>query len=362
MIDFWPELFGSGAGASVQVTLRVVRKSGRPFLLLPDDPQLAAQAMDLYPAQKITARAAKLMLRCALRCNLPLPLARVSSGLVADEPFPKFLASLTERVFPPLALLAGNPGTEGRRFVILLFGADKKPAAVVKAGTRGRAAQLVEAEAEFLKIVPAGTPGVPKLRDTFRSDGVSALALDFFGGDSPRGDDLAPAALLAAWIDASRSVRVDEIPAWRRLAAACRSHELFAKLANRMGGQAVHPAIFHGDFAPWNIKVRGETWTVLDWERGETTGVPLWDWLHFFIQSAILTRGERAGVIAERVQRFLSSQQFSVYAEKSRIAGIGRELVLAYLIHCIKVLQPSEGVAQLRALLASLASRWCFTA
>ena len=50
------------------------------------------------------------------------------------------------------------------------------------------------------------------------------------------------------------------------------------ELAARLGSRLVSSVVFHGDFAPWNIKVdRAGAWMVLDWERGELHGVPCWD-------------------------------------------------------------------------------------
>jgi hypothetical protein len=43
---------------------------------------------------------------------------------------------------------------------------------------------------------------------------------------------------------------------------------------------------------------------------------------------------------------------------RAGIVGCERELVLAYLLHSVEVIKPSEGLAPTRALLQALASGW----
>jgi hypothetical protein len=115
----------------------------------------------------------------------------------------------------------------------------------------------------------------------------------------------------------------------------------------------------HGDFAPWNIKVSpAGAWTVLDWERGERTGFPGWDWFHYVIQSGILVGHLPTAVLIQRVESLLSSVAFREYATRGGIQGCERELVLAYLLHVVEVIKPSEGLTPTRELLEALAARW----
>ena len=47
-------------------------------------------------------------------------------------------------------------------------------------------------------------------------------------------------------------------------------------------------ALVHGDFAPWNIRDRGDGCSLIDWESAEWTGLPLHDLCHFFCMQAKL--------------------------------------------------------------------------
>jgi hypothetical protein len=241
-----------------------------------------------------------------------------------------------------------------------VFDPDQAPVAVVKAGLSERARSLVEAEAGFLATVPPNTNGIPAARATFQSPRMRALALDYYPGESPRraDEDTLP-ALLASWIDPNRKVALREAADWGRLEKAASTNELFARLARQLAQHEVHPPIQHGDFAPWNIKVSmSGAWTVLDWERGELTGIPGWDWFHYVIQPAILVEHLPAEALVERVEGLLASEAFAAYALRGGITDCERQLVLAYLLHAAEVIRPSEGLAETRELLQALAARW----
>jgi hypothetical protein len=186
------------------------------------------------------------------------------------------------------------------------------------------------------------------------------LALDFFAGDSPRPQqEAALLPLLESWGDPGRAVAVSETPDWARLEAACSGNDLFAVVAASLRRRTVHPTIQHGDFAPWNIKVSPTgAWTVLDWERGELTGIPGWDWFHYVIQSAILVGRLPTAGLVQRIEGLLGSEAFQQYAVRGGIVGCERELALAYLLYVVEVIKPSEGLEPTHDLLRALRACW----
>lgn len=344
-------LFASRSEIAGVVPFSVLRKAGQPFLYLPGQSRAAACALQLYPAQTPPARLAKSVLRAAFQVHLPVPLERVSVPMDAGDAFVRFLSKLAGGK-PVIAILAGNPDAEGRRFTILVFTDDGTPRAVVKAGNTEAARRLIAREEEFLRAVPESLRrGLPVVRDSFASGDVRAMAMDFVAGDSPRGlvrERLA--SLLSSWLNPATRVSLGEIPAWQRL---MQHDSSLAKLSS----QRVAPAMMHGDFAPWNVKVssRDGAWTVLDWDRGERVGVPGWDWFHFEIQNAVLVRRWPAGKLAAWVAGLLGSVEFRQYGERAGIWDCREELVEAYLIYAAEVLRPTEGAGRLRELRAQLA-------
>ncbi len=395
---FWEELFvaKAGDGDVARVEMRAVSKLGQPFLLLPCRRHAARTVLSLYPAQTPRARAAKVVLSWLVRAGANLGTKPISLAISPHEAFAVFLTSLAAGArpgtgaatlasagaggpfttrrrsdvaapgdgraqgLPTLGILAGNPASDGQRFLLLVFNASQEPVAVVKAGLNERARLLIQEEESFLAMVPPRTSGVPRLRATFQRPDLRALALDYFAGDSPRPrDEGALPVLLASWVDPQRTLVVADTPGWARLESAASASEWFAPLAGQLRNRAIHPAIQHGDMAPWNIKVSpAGAWTVLDWERGELVGIPGWDWFHYVIQPAILVEHLPAAELVRRVEGLLGSDAFKVYATRSGIIGCERELVLAYLLHAVEVIRPSEGLAATRDLLRALAARW----
>jgi hypothetical protein len=362
-LNFWEELFVApeAQAPAVRIEMRLLKKGGRPFLLLPGQPRPAAATMDLYPAQTSRGRMARALMRCLLRASLPLGTQTISLAISPGDPFVKFLSSLTgEQGWPVLGIFAGNPASDGQRFLLLVFDARQRPIAVVKAGLSPRAKALVEREERFLATVPDKTVAVPRLRARFESSRLRALALDFVPGDSPRPrEDAAIPPLLAAWVDATRTVVLSDTPDWMRLEEVAPASGSFSVVSGQLRWRKIHPAMHQGDFAPWNIKVSpAGAWTVLDWERGELTGIPGWDWFHYVIQPGILVGHLPILALVQRVEHLLSSAAFRQYATRGGILGCERELVLAYLLHVVEVIKPSEGLAPTRGLMEALAARW----
>jgi len=359
----WQELFTAPERheQAVRLDMRLLRKAGRPFLLFPRLPRVAAATLDLYPAQTPRARAARSVLRCLLRASLPLGTERTFLSLSSADPFVKFLSSFagepTQSV-PTFGILAGNPMAEGQRFLVLVFDATLNPVAAIKAGLSQRAKILIAREAAFLTAVPSNTRAVPRLRAQFESPRLRALALDFFPGDPPRPQhESGLPALLGSWVDPNHNLLLAQAPGWARLEQAAPAGNLFAALAGQLRGRTVHPAIHHGDFAPWNVKVSpAGAWTVLDWERGELAGIPAWDWFHYVIQFGILVGRLPIPALAQRVETLLTSDAFRQYASRADILGCERQLLLAYLLHAIEVIQPSEGLAATVELLKALSA------
>jgi hypothetical protein len=358
----WSELFQTEGTPDFHLKFSIVKKAGQPFLLLPQSPSLAARSLSLYPAQSSKARLAKKALFMALRVGIPLPLEKATVGVSNGNSFVSYLKELIPgktNKSPPFAILAGNPNAEGRRFILLLFDDRGQPAVVVKAGIGESAKQLIRKESIFLQSVPSGMNGLPAFRSSFSSAKVEALALDYIEGDSPQREDRnRMETILSSWMDHERRVLPEQIPAWQILQQKAFSNPLFARTSSELAGNIFHPVLFHGDFAPWNIKVSSKdgSWTVLDWERGEHIGFPGWDWFHYIIQTGVLVEKQTPPESLSTINNLLQAPAFQTYAGKTGIAGHERSLVVAYLLYCVNVLRPTEGLQRCEALLSYLGS------
>jgi hypothetical protein len=360
-IESWSELFAP-PGAAVEgqrITMRVLRKSGRPFLFLPPTARHAVQGLQLYPAQRWLARALVRILGLLLRTGLPVPPQPQPLLVARCDPLLVFLTGLAGGELCPFAVLAGNPAAAGRRFIVVLW-PPQHPAVVVKLGaSRGAARALIEQEENFLHQIPEAVPGIPRVLQGFRSDRLVGFALPFLVGASPAHWTPALTQLLCSWVQPARTVAVSEIPAWRRLRSAVGDVPGWSSLAATLTAQPVATTVAHGDFAPWNVRVEPtERVWALDWERGEFPGMPAWDWFHFEIQTAILVQRQHGAALAQRTAGLLNRADFRAYAAIAGLAGRERAFLLAYLHHVVHVLQPTECGDANRELLAALTAAW----
>jgi hypothetical protein len=359
----WQELFRSKENPPSATTAcwRVLRKHGEPLVALPAAGNAAAASLALYPAQTAKARLMRNLLRAALKWNLPLPLARETVSIDPAAPFVRFLAGQAgSKTFPATGIFCGNSRTAGRRFILLLFGEQSEPVRVVKAGMGDAAMKLIEREMNFLALAPVAMTGIPKLFGTVRDKDLCAFAMEFLDGEFPSAaDDRIVESITNAWVQEDRSITVADTAPWRDLESACRGERIWKRL-EKLRSHSVRGVIWHGDFAPWNIKVNRRTGrcVVFDWERGQLSGLPGWDWFHYVVQPGVLVKKLSAPELRDELERLLRSEKFSAYANRCGITGCERELVLAYLLHNVEVLKPSEGRAETRALLELLTDSW----
>lgn len=347
----WRTLFGGSVGGQHWKLWRwhLLRRRGHDFLLLPELASPAAQTLALHPAQTLLARAACQALRCWLRLRLPVPFRWATMELSESAPLLAFLTWVAGT--PPLAvgLLCGNPLNPAQRFILLVFDAAEKVVAVVKVAAAEAGRALIRREADFLESC-SGMQGLPRLLGRLSHDAAEAFAMEFVPGNSPAVSDIAALArTLHAWIDPQQSVPLGHIPSWQLLA----KDGAFSTISE----QRVRPVIFHGDLAPWNVRVSQGEWTVLDWERGEKVGVPTWDWFHFELQHAILVRRLSATALLSLAEEMLARPEFISYAKTVEAAGCERLLLHAYLRYAVEVLQQTEGMARLRELERAWATR-----
>ena len=361
--SFWQLLFAPEASSQppVAVTMKLLTRRGQPLLLLPHSPSLARIGLELYPAQTPRGRLMRSLAAWALQARLPLGIKPVQVNLSPDDPFVRWLASLVQVAFsgiPQFAVLAGNPNRPGQRFIMLLFDPAGRPTAVVKAGMTEASRKLIEQERQFLANAPASTPGIPPLRGTFANTKWQAIALDFLPGRSPRTvDEHGLPKVLKNWL--RPPIVLTDTRFWRELSATSADHPIFKSLLVTLRNHSSSGAIVHGDFAPWNVRVAPSgDWMALDWERGDVSGLPGWDWFHYFIQKGILVQRHSLPSLTGSIEGLLGSKEFKAYAQAARIIGHERSLVLFYLLYQVEVIRPSEGRAETRELLNQLAVCW----
>ena len=336
--------------------MRSFKRRGQEFLLLPGDRAAALRGIELYSPLSTTAKLAIKFLRFCLKMGLPMPLVRrVTIPVPRGSWLFEFLARTSgegaEQV--PFAILAGNPRDSKRRFIVLTLDGQLEPKLVMKIGVGRYSSELVEREKNFIETASENHGALPTALDFMRRDEFAALALDYLPSIKLDEDtDSRVSACVGEWIVSDRVVKLRDLPLWKRIADDCDGVDDFERLAEKLAGVEVKPVLFHGDFVPWNIRAspRDGEWVVIDWERGESLGIPAWDWFHFEVQLSVLVRGGQETQIYERLMALMRSRHFVEYAKDCQVEDILQQLLLLYLLYCKHVLRQTEGVEQLERL------------
>jgi len=346
----WEQVLLPATGApATSRHMKLLRKGEQPFLLLPQKPRLRAAAMALYAPQSKAARWMKRGFGIVSRLGFSLGLENLTVSLRADDPFVRYLNQVAQTDYPQFAILPGNPNAPGQRCIFLLFDAKNNPIAVVKTSGSPDGRRLISQEINFLKNVPQHLPGIPKLRSVFVNETVSAFAMDFCKGVSPRfNDQTSVHKLLSAWAEPARVATVADTVLWKRLLSEAGAK--ISQAARELGGKHLCTVTHHGDFAPWNIRVHAGNWIVLDWERGEFEGLPVWDWLHFIVQPAILVHEASAAEVLLELTELFANPFFLQYAEKTKTRGLELALTCAYFDYCMHVTKQTEGIETISAI------------
>lgn len=356
----WKALFGAlpPSGEATELRVSVLRKSGEPLLILPRQCANPGLALQLYPAQSWKARLARQVWQITSHVGFIPGAGQDRLTIARNHPFPGFLRSLcAESGEGNFALLAGNPRGAGRRFVLLLMDGHGQPAWIVKAGADEPGNSLILREADFLSTAPR-TSLCPRLGCRFSEGRIAAFAMEYAAGRSARGNDsVRLLEILHGWISSEPRL-VAELTVWRRLKEACPGDPVFQSVSQSLEKRQVSPALYHGDLAPWNVRIATDgSWKILDWERGELNGPPGWDWFHYILQPAILVRREPARTLAGIIASMLDSAGFQTYATAAGLRGVETMWLLAYLLHCRDVLRPADAPPTIGELIPILARK-----
>jgi hypothetical protein len=217
-----------------------------------------------------------------------------------------------------------------------------------------------EREAALLSNLPKNVIGCTGITGRLSADTLSAFATAFFSGDS-LDTDLGIEKLFHAWLNAAPPEPIQNLATWRELQSVAKGAGLpqWPVLRDALAEQMVRTTIYHGDFAPWNVRMTNlENIRAFDWERGHLKGIPAWDWFHFIVQTSILVKRYSPERGAAELEQLVHSPRFQKYASDAGISEIVEPLLLAYLFDQKLVVQPLEGGEQTDRLFQLLWSHW----
>ena len=349
----------------VRFSWRLVRRKKRPFLLLPEKSGSFSNSFELYSAHRPLARLWRSLAPLILRTPLSKFLGRVAIEADADSDFTQFLAQqsglLTGQLSAPAIKFGGVVG-KTLRLVLLLHDAGGHPIRVVKVGLNPAACAATEREADLLSRLPKDVIGCTGITGRFSSDALSAFATAYFPGVS-LDNDVGIEKLFHDWLNDTPPEPIQNLAPWRELASIAKGTGLpqWPILRDALAKQTVRTTIYHGDFAPWNVRMTNlENIRAFDWERGHLKGIPAWDWFHFIVQTSILVKRYSPERAAAELEQLVHSSRFQKYASDAGISQIVEPLLLAYLLDQKLVVQPREGAERTDQLFQLLWANWQF--
>lgn len=342
---------------------RLIRRRGRPFLLLPIATMSTRISLELYSAQRHRAKIWRGLLPLLLNSPAAMIFQRLSLPVSEHSDLMHFLSEQSGVPFgelPAPAIKFGGTEVQKSRLVLLVCDQTNRPLKVIKLGLDAAGRDATDHEARLLEKLPANTLGCIRMTGRLTTARCSAFATDFFPGASPD-DDAGMEVLFHSWINPGPAEAIESLDSWHELETkvAGAAPAGWAVLRATLAGKYVHSTLYHGDFAPWNIRaVNSQNLQAFDWERGNLRGIPGWDWFHFVVQTSILARRQSVERVAAEVEELLQSPRFQKYAAATGISSIVKPLLLAYLLHHRWVVTPLEGARQVEELFGLLSARW----
>ena len=359
------ELFASGqpGGRRLDFSWRLIRRKHRPFLLLPVSATDMNVSLELYSAQRRRAKIWRALLPLALRTPGATLFEKINFQPPISSELIRFLAEQSAvplENFQAPAIKFGGLELQKSRLVLLLCDQTRRPVKVVKLGLNAEGRATTEREADLLATLPADKLGCIRMTGRLTTEKLSAFATAYYPGQSPE-DDAGLETLFHSWLNTGAPTAIEQLAAWRDLetSLATAAPEAWAVLRPALAGRTIRTTLYHGDFAPWNIRaINSQNLQAFDWERGHLHGIPGWDWFHFIVQTSALARRHSVERVAAEVEQLLQSPRFEQYAAAAGISAMVKPLLLAYLLHHRWVVKPLEGGQLVMDLHELLSLRW----
>ncbi|MFK7911767.1 MAG: phosphotransferase family protein [Akkermansiaceae bacterium] len=309
-------------------------RDGHVLLALPLHPDLAQDTLNLYQPQKWKGRLTRSIYRGLSRAGIHrlLPKFTIIDGSKG------LLSVLNEQLgVDSIGFLLGNPAGKNRN-MIGVIGIKNQPY-VVKAGY-SESANGVRREHENMRRFSGRISCIPRVMTSCSFGDAPetgfAYVADMVEGDSPRHlkEHNEVLGLLHEWLDSGVKKRLGDLKPWSLMLSATEEAGIARDVVDGISSLEVVSPIVHGDFAPWNIKMKtGLPPRVIDWESAEECGVPGWDGMHYQIQRWQLVEGVADSDIYLRLTEWIKSNEMTDYWRKTGLDGIEDILLASYLIY-----------------------------
>lgn len=321
-----------------------ITRDGFLLLALAADKKAARMTLALYHPQSLKARVLVVGVSCLIAVGLHRFLPQRIITIRETSPL-SGLRNLSDQI----GFLLGNVKGYARRAIVVHRANEKDLCYVVdKIGFGEAAKKSVVDERLVIEVLPRENTGVPQIWNQGEADGWAFYTTPYLDGRSPRASDQEDVLrVLKNWSENGVSMPLGSTPQWvmikEAVVAQQGSMSMFEQLGNA-GDVMIKVGLFHGDFAPWNIKVSPEgDIHVMDWEDGCNAGPAGWDWLHYMIQRASLVDHLPAPEILKVCRRWAKSEAGNNFLTE---AGWGDEVELwlgSYLMYSLWISKFDRG-------------------
>lgn len=249
------------------------------------------------------------------------------------------------------AVLCGTPGPL-RKLTVLHRPAQGAPV-VAKLALRVTADEAVSLERGWLEelgAVPELAPFIPRLLRAGALPGgrryvtTSVLpgghaAFRFGGAHRHFLSELGAHGDVHPWADSAAFERLRERSRAIEPLMDAHHRRLIGTAVNdierRIGGRSLPACLAHGDFAPWNVRLRDGRLFAFDWEYAQAGANPLHDFLHFHLMGR-LARHRATGARAMALLLSRAGQHAdAVFGARSGVAQAAGPLALHYLLEVV---------------------------
>ena len=304
-------------GLAEGVSLRLMRKHRRILCAVPEERDLALRTLGLYSPQRCAGRVAAAAVRAGIRAG------RIRWVLPESVDSPAGGGTLAS-----CGVMLGSAGHQVERAVAVRPRATGIEVVKVAFGERGR--EILEGEAAMLRDPRVRRSGAPELLGIESRDGGTALWMPWDEGAPYRNAELGPVvSLLRAWTREGERRALSEFEEGPLAMAELERRGVDAGRRERIASRPVAPALRHGDFARWNLRLGpGGDLRVHDWERGRPEGPAGFDIVHYLVQEALLVRRLPPRPLIRQVRQALSAPPVAEYLARAGWQGAEDDLIL----------------------------------
>ena len=254
----------------------------------------------LFPAFRLRGR----LYRTAVRSRVAL----VPNARPRETSRDWLLADFVEDILPEISdasVLVGTPGPT-QKVTVQFRGTNGEVVAYGKYAEGATALERLRRESALLNELP--DEAAPRnLKFGAVGDG-EMLIVSTLDGD-PVTVSLPPPDAVADWCSQRQYGKELDVAEHPWLNDLIRRSPNAAKLAADLASHRWKLAIQHGDYAPWNLRLRSGAVSAFDWEFGRVDGFPFADLAFYFLQTAALVHDmaprealqQTASYLADRV-------------------------------------------------------------